>query len=84
MKNNTDSDIPPLLHENNQYSTPMEKATLLNSYFSEQSNIDDSHASLPAFDPPLITLNNIVITETGVEDVLKLLNTIQAKQVALT
>ena len=62
----------------------MEKATLLNSYFSEQSNIDDSHASLPAFDPPLITLNNIVITETGVEDVLKLLNTIQAKQVALT
>ena len=78
LKNSTDSDIPLLLHENTQYSTPMEKATLLNSYFSEQSNIDDSHASLPAFDPPLNTLNNIVITETGVEDVLKLLNTSKA------
>ena len=48
LKNSNDSEIPLLIHNNIQYSSPAEKASLLNSYFCEQSNIDDSHASLPA------------------------------------
>ena len=77
-KNSNDSDIPLLIQDNVQYSNPAEKASLLNSYFCEQSNIDDSHASLPAFEPPDIDLNNIIITDSYVEDVLKLLNTSKA------
>ena len=58
--------------------SPAEKASLLNSYFCEQSNIDDSHASLPAFVPSNTVLDNIVLTDSDVEDVLKLLNTNKA------
>ena len=77
LKNSNDSEIPLLIQDNVQYSNP-EKASPLNSYFCEQKNIDDSHASLPPFEPPDIDLNNIVLTDSDVEDVLKLLNTSKA------
>ena len=74
LKSNGDSEIPILIENNTQFKTPAEKASLLNSYFCDQSNVDDSHASLPPFEPPDIALNNITVTDTDVEDVLKLLN----------
>ena len=73
LKNSTDSEIPLLIENDTHFSTPAEKASLLNSYFCDQSNIDDSHASLPPFEPPDTSLDNITITVTDVEDVLKLL-----------
>ena len=74
LKNNNDIEIPLLVQDNIQYSTPIEKATLLNSYFCEQSNIDDSHASLPVLEPPVNVLNHIDISVSDTEDILKLLN----------
>ena len=75
LKNSNGSEIPLLIHNNSQYSAPAEKASLLNSYFCEQSNIDDSHASLPTSVPSNTALNNIELTDSDVEDVIKLLNT---------
>ena len=74
MKGKTDSEIPLLIHNNKQYTTPVNKAALLNSYFCEQSNVDDSHASLPPLQPPITLLENISINDSDVADVLKLLD----------
>ena len=51
---------------------------MLNTYFCEQSNVDDSHASLPPLDPSLSNLDSISVTESDVNDVLKLLKVSKA------
>ena len=50
----------------------------MNEYFSEQSNVDDSNATLPPFMPPPSTLDNITISDEDVLDVQKLINTSKA------
>ena len=63
--------IPPLLHENTYVADSDEKANLLNSYFVEQTVLDEHLANLPepddTNDP---TLNNIVFSPTEVKDIL--------------
>ena len=78
ISSNKDTTIPPLNRNNTNYTTPFDKANLLNEYFCEQSNVDDSNASLPPFEPPRSNLDNITITNEDVLDVLKLLNTSKA------
>ena len=63
-----------MIENNTQYSDPVDKANILNNYFCEQSSIDDSHTSLPPFEPFTSTLNNVHISDTDVDDVLKLLD----------
>ena len=74
LKQNTESNISLLIENNRQYSEPVDKANILNNYFCEQSNVDDSHAFLPPFEPSASFLDGINISETDVEDVLKLLD----------
>ena len=63
--------IPPLFHENNYVAESDGKASLLNSYFVEQTVLDDHLASLPeSVDRDSPTLNNIVVSPTEVEDIL--------------
>ena len=78
ISSNKDATIPTLNRNNTNYTTPFDKANLLNEYFCEQSNVDDSNASLPPFEPPRSNLDNITITNEDVLDVLKLLNTSKA------
>ena len=73
-----DDHIPSLIKDNIHFSTPNEKANLLNQYFCAQSNVDDSNASLPPYVPPRSSLDDIVITDQDVLDVLKLINTTKA------
>lgn len=49
--NKVKSSIPTLVDNNTQYSTPLEKATLLNDYFAEQSTLppESPTYSLPLF-----------------------------------
>ena len=74
LRQNSDTNISLLIENDKQYCDPKDKANLLNNYFCEQSNVDDSHASLPPFDPSPFSINSIQISETDVEDVLKLLD----------
>ena len=74
LRQNSETNISLLIENNKQYCDPTDKANLLNNYFCEQSNVDDSHASLPTFDPAPFSINSIQISETDIEDVLKLLD----------
>ena len=78
LKQNKDNEIPPLSNNGIFLSDPQDKATLLNSYFCEQSSVDDSHATLPPHAQPINNLNNITITEEDVSDILKTLDTSKA------
>ena len=57
---------------------PDEKANVINQYFTEQSTVDDSNATLPPHEPPNSTLQNILLSEQDVTDVLDLLDTNKA------
>ena len=73
--NTTDSNYPP----NNEVVTDNgSKATLFNSYFCEQSTVDDTNASLPPANRPTSKLDNITISETDVLDALSNINTSKA------
>ena len=66
--------IPTLIHNNQQYSSNEEKATLLNNYFAEQSTLPDppSDFSLPDFN--YITnsrLDEIIITPYQVSQIIE-------------
>ena len=62
---------PPLLHENTYVADSDEKANLLNSYFVEQTVLDEHLANLPEPDDiNAPTLNNIVFSPTDVKDIL--------------
>ncbi|MCG8033229.1 MAG: hypothetical protein JAZ03_13755 [Candidatus Thiodiazotropha taylori] len=72
IKPSQNSSIPPLVKDNVYISEDSEKANLLNSYFVEQTLIDDQSATLPC------TINNntpklstIQIQPKEVEDTLK-------------
>jgi hypothetical protein len=52
---------------------------LINDFFSEQSNLDDSNSTVPEpIDPLYDKLTQLHITETDIEDVLQLLDTTKA------
>ena len=67
-----------IIHNDNHFTTPQEKSTVLNNHFCMQSTIDDSHAALPPLEHPEHILNNIRISSQDVEDVLMLLDTSKA------
>ena len=71
--------IPPIEHNGNLVVDDIEKSELFNKFFCEQSTLDDSDHT-----PPDLTelqtdgLRQILITETEVEDILKILDTSKA------
>ena len=55
------------------------KCELINDFFSEQSNLDDSNSTVPEpIDPLYYKLTQLHITETDIEDVLQLIDTTKA------
>ena len=68
------SSIPPLNADGIILDDDTDKANFLNDYFTQQTSLDDTHASLPA--TPLennSTLNSILITRGEVQEILKYL-----------
>ena len=78
LKQNKYSDISLIIQNDNHFTTPEEKSTVLNNHFCMQSTIDDSLATLPPFEPPKHTLGDVRISSQDVEDVLRLLDTSKA------
>ena len=78
LKQNKDSDISLIIQNDNHFTTPQEKSTVLNNHFCMQSTIDDSYATLPPFELPEHTLGDVRISSQDVEDVLRLLDTSKA------
>ena len=69
------SSVPPLKTDDSIIDDETDKANLLNDYFTQQTSLDDTHASLPA--TPLennSTLNSLIITQEEVSEILKCLN----------
>ena len=67
--------LPPLKIDGIVVEEDLEKATALNDYFTEQTVLDDTYASLPA--TPLAkfhSLGSIAITPDEVQSVLQSLN----------
>ena len=68
--------IPPIEHNGNLVFDDIDKSELFKKFFCEQSTLDDSDHT-----PPDLTelqtdgLRQIIITETDVEDILKILDT---------
>ena len=78
-RNSNNVVIPPLNCSNNIVYDAVEKGEALNTFFSSQSNIDDTDKSVPADDtPPLRCLDRIVLRQHEVQDVLRLLDTNKA------
>ena len=70
---------PPLICSNNIVHDDAEKTEAFNTFFSSQSNIDDTDKSVPADDtPPPRCLDRIVLRQHEVQNVLSLLNTNKA------
>ena len=72
------SGIPPLLDDNNLIFDDLSKANLLNDFFALQTELDDSQATLPEFIEPVNSLCDIVLGDSEVEDVLKILDNSKA------
>ena len=71
--------IPPLNCSNNIAYDDVEKAEAFDTFFSFQSNIDDTDKSVPADDtPPLRCPDRIVLRQHEVQDILRFLNTNKA------
>lgn len=67
--------IPLLEIDNTIVESDAEKAEVLNSFFAQNSTIDDSNATLPEFEAPdYNTLDQILITDDDVKEAIKLLN----------
>ena len=74
-----DSIIPPLNVHGNVLHSNLEKAEAFNTFFANQSNIDESNKNIPSIDqPPSVCLDHITLHKYEVEDVLRLLNTSKA------
>ena len=69
-----DSNIPPLLVNDKLIFDDTAKASQFNQFFVSQSLIDDSNNILPDLNPIREQLDNIVLVESEVEDILKVLN----------
>ena len=68
--------IPPLQTDDDLICDKFAKCELINDFFSEQSNLDDSNSTVPEpIDPLYDKLTQLHITETDIEDVLQLLDT---------
>ena len=68
--------IPPLEKDGSIYSDSKDKADIFNTFFANQSSLDDSNASLSDITPvPLLVFESITFTPTEVESVLKSLKT---------
>ena len=66
------SSIPPLNKDGTIYLSAEEKANVLNIFFTEQTHLDETNASLPAATvTPPDTINTIITTPHEVESVLK-------------
>ena len=64
--------IPPLNKDGLIYSDEIDKANILNNYFTEQTLLDDSQASLPqTMTTPTYNLDSLSITPEEVEQTLK-------------
>ena len=75
IKPHQSSSIPPLNANGTILDDDSDKANFLNDYFTKQTSLDDSHASLPA--TPLentSTLNSLNITQAEVHETLMSLN----------
>ena len=69
------SSIPPLNAYDVIIDDDIDKANLQNDYFTQQTSMDDTHASLPA--TPLVntnTLSSVIITQDEVHETLNSLN----------
>ena len=75
LKEGNESDIPILIKNDEQFSSPVEKAEILNQHFSGQSKLDESQPTLPPFKNPPYSIDQILITEEDVNDVLINLDT---------
>ena len=70
--------IPPLQTDDDLICDNLAKCELINDFFSEQSNLDDSNSTVPEpIDPLYDKLTQLHITETDI-DVLQLLDTTKA------
>ena len=79
LDSHKDKEISHLLVGNDIITDHFGIANTFNKYFNEQSNLDDSAASLPNFDTiPNSRLSDLQLTETEVEDILKTLDTSKA------
>ena len=76
------STFPPLGKDDIVYTNDEDKANILNQFFTVQTILDDSNASLPSVNQiPAYKLESISISAFEVEDILKTLKT--AKPLAL-
>ena len=70
------STFPPVCKDDMVYTNENEKANILNQFFTEQTILDDSNATLPTVNHiPLHKLESISIPPQEVEDILKTLKT---------
>ena len=70
------SSIPPLCKDDVIYSDPNDKANIVNIFFTEQTTLDDSNASLsPTILIPAFTLSSVSTTSLEVESIFKSLKT---------
>ena len=72
LKQNNDIDIPLIIQNGQNYSSSTDKANIINNYFSAQSTIDDTNATLPPLNPSDTDLSEVVLSEQDVRDALKL------------
>ena len=73
-QNNENSQIPFLKVNDEVIESYREVAETLNTFFVEQSTLDDSNATLPDFYPPNHKLlETITITDNGVQEAIRLL-----------
>ncbi|MCG8113671.1 MAG: reverse transcriptase domain-containing protein [Candidatus Thiodiazotropha taylori] len=70
--------IPTLTMNHEIAETDLEKAQMLNSYFSSQTKVDDTSKPLPNLDPAQHVLESIIISGQDVLDVLKRLDVTKA------
>ncbi len=73
--------IPTLYHDGQEGASDVEKVNLLNSFFCEQSTIDDqSHNVPPVTELPQVhhSLSTIVVSPEDVCDAIKLIDTSKA------
>ena len=73
---NSDKQNIPFLEINHQIvETDPEKAEVLNTFFTEQTKLDESNADLPLFQAPNYeTLDCIIITDSDVREAIDQLN----------
>ncbi|MES9994314.1 MAG: reverse transcriptase family protein, partial [Candidatus Thiodiazotropha sp.] len=70
------SSIPPLCKDDAIYSDPNDKANIFNIFFTEQTMLDETNASLPSMNyTPASTLSSVSTTPLEVESIFKSLKT---------